>query len=118
VPDDLRAFLAELRARLERGEFAGHPPIWLGNELTLTNAETAVRGLLRQVDAYAAMPPEQRRDYPYHGRRLKLAGTLRRLREHIGYKRCEKGPAPLIGLAGADRNVLLREGVRRPEALS
>jgi hypothetical protein len=62
--------MAELRVRLAPGDFHGQRDLWLGNELTLSYVELAGRDLLREVDEYAALPPEQREQYPWKGRRL------------------------------------------------
>jgi hypothetical protein len=55
--DDLAAFVADLRRRLERGELAGHPPIDLGNAHTPPNVERAVRRMLADVAMFRAIDP-------------------------------------------------------------
>ena len=81
--DDLAAFIADLRGRLERGELADRPPINLGNGLVLRDVELAVWIMLADVDRYAAMPPELRRRPVIAARRRLLADNLRRLRERL-----------------------------------
>ena len=58
--DGLAAFIADLRGRLERGELADHPPIDLGNALTLGHVERAVRRTLQDVEMFRAMDPAER----------------------------------------------------------
>src|SRR5437764_707062 len=53
--DDLAAFSADLRGCLERGELADLPPIDLGNEVTLSHVERAVRRMLQDVELFRAM---------------------------------------------------------------
>jgi hypothetical protein len=81
MADDLAAFIADLRGRLDRGELAGQPPIDLANGHTVTDLELAVRVMLRDADRYASMPPEQRRRPITAAQRRLLADNLRRLRE-------------------------------------
>ena len=81
--DDLAAFIADLRGRLERGELADVPPIDLGNALTLSNVERAVRRMLQDVEMFRAMDPAERALPHSRARRVFLAGGLRRLRERL-----------------------------------
>src|SRR5438552_1433969 len=83
TPDDLAAFITELRRRLERGDFADHPPIDLDNGHRLTNVEVAIRTMLEYVDFYAAMSAGQKRRPLVAARRRLLAENLRRLRERL-----------------------------------
>jgi len=55
--DDLAAWIAELRRRLEAGELAGLEPIVIGPGETLTDVELGVRALLRDVDYFASLSP-------------------------------------------------------------
>ena len=81
--DDLAAFIADLRGRLECGELARLPPIDLGNGLRLRDVELAAWVMLADVDRYAAMPPELRQRPVIAARRRLLADNLRRLRERL-----------------------------------
>ena len=74
--DDLAAYIASMRARLETGELQGLPPINLGNGLVLRDVELAVWIMLADVDRYAAMPPELRR--------RPVIAARRRLLERLG----------------------------------
>jgi hypothetical protein len=80
---DLRAFIAELRVRLERGDFRDQRGLWLSDEITFTDVELAVQVLLADANYYASMPPAQREQEPFQERRLKLADTLRRLQRAL-----------------------------------
>jgi hypothetical protein len=59
--DELRAWIEDLRGRLERGELANHPPIELHPWSRIVEVERFVRATLASVDSWRAMPPEQRR---------------------------------------------------------
>ena len=82
--DGLAAFIADLRGRLERGELADHPPIDLGNALTLGHVERAVRRTLQDVEMFPAMDPAERELPHFAARRRALVDKLRRLRERLG----------------------------------
>jgi len=58
--EDLAAWIDELRRRLDAGELAGHPPIHLRNEATLSKVELAVRRMLSDVESFRAMDPAER----------------------------------------------------------
>ena len=79
---DLAAFIHELDSRLERGDFAGHPPIRLLPELELGDVERAVRVMLADIDFYHGLRPAERR-FQRH-RRRHLARQLLALRERLG----------------------------------
>jgi hypothetical protein len=81
---DLAAFIVNLRGRLERGELADLAPIDLGNALTLSNVERAVRRMLSDVEMFRAMDPAERELTHVRARRRALADHLRRLRERLG----------------------------------
>ncbi len=83
MADNLAAFIADLRGRLDRGELAGQRPIDLGNGHTRADLELAVRVMLRDADCYASMKPEQRRRPITAAQRRLLADNLRRLRERL-----------------------------------
>ena len=74
VPDgDLKAWITELRARLERGEFTGAPPIDLGYGSGALPAEDAIRIMLADLDDSDTVPL-----------RLRLLDDFRHLRALIG----------------------------------
>lgn len=81
--DGLAAFIAGLRGRLERGELADRPAIDLGNALTLSYVERAVRRTLQDVEMFRAMDPAERALPHFRARRVYLADKLRRLRERL-----------------------------------
>src|SRR5437763_9766761 len=86
--DDLVAWIDELRRRLDAGELADLPPINLGNEVTLSHVERAVRRMLQDVEMFRTMGPAERELPHFRARRVYLADKLRRLRERLD------GPAP------------------------
>ena len=69
--------------RPERSALADHPPIDLGNVLTLTNVERAVRRMLSDVEMFRAMDPAERALPHFRARREFLADNLRRLRDRL-----------------------------------
>ena len=81
-PDDLVAWITDLRARVARGELDGQATF------AVDETEVAVglvaRILLADLDHDRALTPEQRRDPFNVERRHILAADLRRLREQIG----------------------------------
>jgi len=87
--EDLAAWIDELRRRLDAGELADLPPIDLGNALTLSNVERAVRRMLQDVEMFRTMEPSERELPNFKARRWALADNLWRVREHIG-----AGPEP------------------------
>ena len=82
--DDRAAWIEELRRRLDAGELADVPPIDLGNALTLSHVERAVRRMLSDVEMFRAMDPAERELPHFRARRVYLADKLRRLRERLG----------------------------------
>ena len=81
-PDDLVAWIAELRARVARRELDRQGTFRIGGaELPVG---LAARILLADVDHDKDLTPEQRRDPFNVERRRILFGDLRRLREQIG----------------------------------
>ena len=81
--DDLAAWIEELRRRLDAGELADVPPIDLGNGLTLSHVERAVRRMLSDVEMFRAMDPAERELPHFRAQRNYLADKLRRLRERL-----------------------------------
>ena len=82
-PHELAAWIAELRGRLARGEFADGGPIEVGG-VSLPGVELAVRVVLADLDHYDDLTLEQRRDLLVVARRRLLLEDLRRLRAQIG----------------------------------
>ena len=66
VPDwfrrrgELAAWIDEPRRHLDAGELANLPPLDLGNALTLSHVELAVRRMLSDVEMFRAMDPAER----------------------------------------------------------
>jgi len=81
--DDLAAWIEELRRRLDAGELADVPPIDLGNGLTLSHVERAVRRMLADVEMFRAMDPAERALPHFRARREFLADNLRLLRDRL-----------------------------------
>ncbi len=81
-PDDLAAWIAELRGRVARGELdgLGHFAV-LGGRL---DVGLAARIMLADLDHDNDLTPEQRQDPFSVERRRLLVADLRRLREHLG----------------------------------
>jgi hypothetical protein len=80
-PDDLVAWIAELRDRVERGELDGRGTFAVGGgELAVG---LAARIMLADLDHDKDLTPEQRRDPFSVERRRLLFADLRRLREQI-----------------------------------
>ena len=81
-PDDLAAWIADLRERVAHGELDGQ------DTFTADETEVAVglaaRILLADLDHDLDLTPEQRRDPFNVERRRILTDDLRRLREQIG----------------------------------
>ena len=82
-PPELATWIAELRSRLARGEFADGGPIEVGG-VALSSVELAVKVMLADLDHYDDLSLEQRRDLLTVARRRLLLEDLRRLREQIG----------------------------------
>ncbi len=75
---DLAAFIAELRAMLDDGSLLDVPPLQLSDRAeTLLNVELGVRAMLAEVDFFATLTPEQKREPHIAARREKLARDLR-----------------------------------------
>ncbi len=81
-PDDLAAWIADLRGRVARGDLDGQGTVAIaGGALAIG---LAARILLADLDHYDDLPPEQRRDPLVMARRLPLLGDLWELRARIG----------------------------------
>ena len=82
-PPGLATWIAELRGRLARGEFADGGPIEVAG-VTLPRVELAVRIMLADLDHYDDLALDRRRDLLVMARRRLLLEDLRRLREQLG----------------------------------
>ncbi len=80
--DDLTDWLADLRARLARGELDGQGTIDVGG--AALPAGLAARIMLADLDHYDDLTPEQRGDPLVIARRLHLLADLWELRARIG----------------------------------
>ena len=81
-PDDLAAWIAELRGRVARGELAGLGTLDVdGRALPVARA---ARIMLADLDHYDDLPLEHRREPPIVARRLRLLADLWELRAQIG----------------------------------
>ena len=81
-PDDLVAWIADLRARVARGELDGQGSFAVGGGKLAVGL--AARILLADLDHDRDLTPAQRRDAFSVERRRLLFADLRRLREQIG----------------------------------
>ena len=82
-PDDLTAWIADLRARVARGDLAALGRVELDGGVILA-AEQATRIMLADLDHYEDLPPRWRGDLTVVARREALLRDFRRLREQIG----------------------------------
>jgi len=80
VPSRLHVYVAPTLAKFA----ASHPPIELCPGETLTDVERGVRALLRDVDYFASLTPQDKRLPHFVERREKLARNLLALREVLG----------------------------------
>ena len=81
-PDDLVAWIAELRARVARGDLDGQGEFEAG--VGRFAVGLAARIMLADLDHYEVLPPTLRGDLAVVARREALLRDLRRLREQIG----------------------------------
>jgi hypothetical protein len=80
---ELAAWVAELRTRLDRGDFKGHPPILLVGHWTLQDPEAEIRSLLDELDAYDAMTSEEHGSSAGRGQRQRLGRAFDLLRTRL-----------------------------------
>ena len=79
--NDLAAWIQQLRAPLDAGEFGG-AQLWnLEPGLTLRDVEWEIRGLLRRIDRWQVLPEAERQ--VEHVDRLHAARVLRLLRDAL-----------------------------------
>ena len=80
-PDDLVAWIAELRGRVARGALDGHDDVAVtGGSMP---AGVAARIMLADLDHYDDLPPEQREDLLIKARRGLLLRDFHLLREQL-----------------------------------
>ena len=81
-PDDLVAWIGELRARVARGDLDGRGRFDV--DTGVLDISLAARIMLADLDHDNDLTPEQRQDPFSVERRRLLVADLRRLREHLG----------------------------------
>ena len=85
TPDDsLMAWIAELRARRERGDLAALGPIDFGDGLPALPAEHAVQLMLADLDEFEAMAPNEANHPVNVARRASLLADFRTLQFLFG----------------------------------
>ena len=77
--DALMAWIAELRARLARGDLAALGPIDFGDGLPALPAEHAVQLMLTELDDFEDMAPDEAADPVNIARRASLLADFRLL---------------------------------------
>ena len=81
-PDDLAAWIAELRDRMARGALDGRGTVVVSSGVLAVGE--AARLMLADLDHYDDLPPERRQGPLVEARRRLLFSDLRRLCEQIG----------------------------------
>jgi hypothetical protein len=85
VPDDdLMSWIAELRARLDRGHLETLLSLDLGHGIPALPAAHAIRIMLADLDSFADMAPDEADDPVNVARRTSLLADFRVLRFLIG----------------------------------
>jgi len=82
--DELAAWIADLRARLDRGELATLGPVDVGHGTQILPAQDTVRIMLADLDGFDEMPPDEAGDPVNVARRDILLTSFRILRTLIG----------------------------------
>ena len=82
--DELAAWIADLRARLDRGELATLGPVDVGHGTQVLPAEDTVRIMLADLDDFEDMPPDEANGPVNVARRKVLLTSFRILRALIG----------------------------------
>jgi len=82
--DDLDAWIAELRARLDRGDLAALGPVDVGDGTDILPAEHTVRLMLADLDSFDELSPAERMDPCHVTRRQQVLDEFRRLHDLIG----------------------------------
>ena len=84
-PDsELAAWIADLRARLDRGDLATLGPVDVGHGTDILPAQDTVRIMLADLDGFDEMTPEEANDPVNVARRDVLLTSFRILRSLIG----------------------------------
>ena len=84
IANDLDSWIAELRARLDRGDLATVAPVDIGQGTHVMPAEHLIRVMLADLDSYADMTAAEANDPVNVARRVGLIGDFRLLRILIG----------------------------------
>ena len=82
--DELAAWIADLRARLDRGELATLGPVDVGHGTDVLPAQDTIRIMLADLDGFDEMTPDETNDPVNVARRDVLLTTFRILRTLIG----------------------------------
>ena len=84
LPDDeLAAWIADLRARYDRGELATLGPVDVGHGTDVLPAQDTIRIMLADLDGFAEMTPDEANDPVNVARRDLLLTNFRILRTLI-----------------------------------
>jgi hypothetical protein len=84
LPDDeLAAWIADLRARLDRGDLATLGPVDVGHGTDVLPAQDTIRIMLADLDGFDDMTPEEANDPVNVARRDVLLTSFRILRTLI-----------------------------------
>jgi hypothetical protein len=85
VPDgDLRAWIAELRERLDRGDLTRRASVDIGHGTADLPLALAVRVMLADLDSFEAMDPDEAEDPVNVARRASLLADFRTLQLLFG----------------------------------
>jgi hypothetical protein len=82
--DELAAWIADLRVRLDRGDLATLGPVDVGHGTDVLPAQDTVRIMLADLDGFDEMPPDEADDPVNVARRDVLLTSFRILRALIG----------------------------------
>jgi hypothetical protein len=82
--DELAAWIADLRVRLDRGDLATVGPVDVGHGTDVLPAQDTVRIMLADLDGFDEMPPDEADDPVNVARRDVLLTSFRILRVLIG----------------------------------
>ena len=81
--DELAAWIADLRVRLDRGDLATLGPVDVGHGTDVLPAQDTVRIMLADLDGFDEMPPDEADDPVIVARRDVLLTSFRILRTFI-----------------------------------
>jgi hypothetical protein len=82
--DELAAWIADVRARLDRGDLATLGPVDVGHGTDVLPAQDTVRIMLSDLDGFDEMTPDEANDPVNVARRDVLLTSFRILRTYIG----------------------------------